>query len=182
MPQLLALLLFSFWTHVWICRNPTFGRMWRWHSQSRNGDLGVLRDSWNFRVRLQGSKHLTLKRSYVIRKLLKCRCRKWPRMNHLDICSTSYGKKKGQESNWQFDSRPLKVGNRPNPGVCRWNVTQRWKAFNKSYKFALDLIPIRGLRKESWIHKVPRVQTGTVSGLFFGSPGTKSYSNVGAVE
>jgi len=38
-------------------------------------------------------------------------------MNHLDICSTSYGKKKGRESNWQFDSRPLKVGNRPDPGV-----------------------------------------------------------------
>jgi len=41
-----------------------------------------------------------------IGNLLKCRCRKWPRMNHLDICSTSYGKKKGWESNWQFDSRP----------------------------------------------------------------------------
>jgi hypothetical protein len=31
-------------------------------------------------------------------------------MSHLDIFSTSYGKKKGHESNWQFDSRPLKVG------------------------------------------------------------------------
>jgi hypothetical protein len=31
----------------------------------------------------------------------------------LDICSTSYGKKKGRKSNCQFDSRPLKVGNRP---------------------------------------------------------------------
>jgi hypothetical protein len=46
-------------------------------------------------------------------KVLKCRCPKWPRMCHLDICSPSYGQKKGQESNWQFDSRPLKVGNRP---------------------------------------------------------------------
>jgi hypothetical protein len=34
-----------------------------------------------------------------------------------DICSPSYGKKKGRESNWQFDSRPLKVGNRPIPDV-----------------------------------------------------------------
>ncbi len=33
---------------------------------------------------------------------------KWPHMNHLDICSPCYGQKKGQESNWQFDSRPLK--------------------------------------------------------------------------
>jgi hypothetical protein len=40
----------------------------------------------------------------VIRKVLKCRCPKWPRMSHLDICSPSYGQKKGRESNWQFDS------------------------------------------------------------------------------
>ncbi len=43
--------------------NPTFGRMWRWHLHSRNGDLGVLRDSQNFKVRLQGKKHLALRRS-----------------------------------------------------------------------------------------------------------------------
>jgi len=36
---------------------------------------------------------------HVIGKLLKCRCRKWPCMSHLNICSTSYGKKKGHESN-----------------------------------------------------------------------------------
>jgi hypothetical protein len=47
----------------------------------------------------------------VIGKVLKRRYRKWPRIGHLDICSPSYGQKKGQESNWQFDSRPLKVGN-----------------------------------------------------------------------
>jgi len=49
----------------------------------------------------------------VIRKVLKCRCPKCPRIGHLDICSPSYGQKKGRESNWQFDSRPLKFGNRP---------------------------------------------------------------------
>jgi hypothetical protein len=55
----------------------------------------------------------------VIGKVLKCRCPKWPRMSHLDICSSSYGQKKGQESNCQFDSRPLKFMNRPLPNVCR---------------------------------------------------------------
>jgi hypothetical protein len=64
---------------------------------------------------------------HVIGKLLKCRCRKWPCMNHLDIFSTSYGKMKGQESNWQFDSWPLKVGNRLDPGVCRWSAIDSWK-------------------------------------------------------
>ncbi len=41
---------------------------------------------------------------YTVGKVLKCRCPTWPRMSHLDICSPSYGQKKGQESNWQFDS------------------------------------------------------------------------------
>jgi hypothetical protein len=49
----------------------------------------------------------------VIGKLLKSRYLNWPRIGHLDICSPSYGQKKGRESNLQFDSRPLKVGNRP---------------------------------------------------------------------
>jgi hypothetical protein len=40
-------------------------------------------------------------------------------MSHLDIRSLSYGQKKGRESNWQFDSRAQKVGNRPDPNV-RW--------------------------------------------------------------
>jgi hypothetical protein len=53
----------------------------------------------------------------VIEKVLKCRYRKWPRIGHLDICNPSYGQKKGRESNWQFDSRPLKVGNRPLPDL-----------------------------------------------------------------
>jgi hypothetical protein len=119
---------------------------------------------------------------HVIEKLLKCRCRKWPHMSHLNIYSTSYGKMKGWESNWQFDSRPLKVRNRPDPGVCRWSVTHRWKALKESYKFSSDLIPMRRLKKKLWIHKVPRVQTGTILGLLLGSPGTKSHLNVGAMK
>jgi hypothetical protein len=49
----------------------------------------------------------------VIEKVLKRRYRKCPRILDLNIGSPSYGQKKGRESNWQFDSRPLKVGNRP---------------------------------------------------------------------
>ncbi len=39
---------------------------------------------------------------YTNGKVLKCTCPKWPRMDHLDICSPSYGQKKGRESNCQF--------------------------------------------------------------------------------
>ncbi len=46
----------------------------------------------------------------VIGKVLKCRCLNWPLICHLDIFRPRYGQKKGRESNWQFDSRPLKVG------------------------------------------------------------------------
>ncbi len=62
---------------------------------------------------------------YIIGKKSKYRCQKWPRLNHLDIYNTSYGKKKGWESNWQFDSIPLKVKNQPNPDACNWSATQR---------------------------------------------------------
>jgi hypothetical protein len=69
-------------------------------------------------------------------------------MSHLDICNTSYGQKKGQESNCQFDFRPLKVENRPDPDMCGESATHRWKALKESYKFALDLIAIGGLSKK----------------------------------
>jgi hypothetical protein len=84
---------------------------------------------------------------YIIGKLSKRRCRNWAHMSYLDICSTSYGKKKGRELNWQFDSRPLKVGNQLDLSACRWSATYRWKDLDKSYKFSLDLIPIGGLSK-----------------------------------
>ncbi len=50
---------------------------------------------------------------YIIGKLSKCKSRKGARMSHLDMYNISYAKKKGRESNWQFDSWPLKVGNWP---------------------------------------------------------------------
>ncbi len=78
-------------------------------------------------------------------------------MSHLDIYNTSYGQKKGQELNWQFDSRPLKVGNRPDFDVCRRSATWRWRAFEESYKIALDLIPIGSLSKKLWMPKVSGV-------------------------
>jgi hypothetical protein len=100
-------------------------------------------------------------------------------MSHLDICSPSYGQKKGRESNCQFDSRPLKVWNCPD--VYRRSATWHWKDLKESYKISSDLIPIRGLSKKLWMPKVPRVQTGTVSGLLLGSPRKKCHLDVAFV-
>jgi hypothetical protein len=91
---------------------------------------------------------------YTVGKVLKCKCPKWPRMSHLDMYSPSYGQKKGRESNWQFDSRPLKVGNRPAPNVRWGSAIWRWKALKESYNFGLDLIPIGGWGEKLWLSKV----------------------------
>jgi hypothetical protein len=56
--------------------------------------------------------------------------------------------KKGRESNWQFDFRPLKVGNQPDPDACRWSATHHWKVLDENYKFASNFIPIGGLGKK----------------------------------
>jgi hypothetical protein len=119
---------------------------------------------------------------YTIGKVLKCRCPKWPCMNHLDICSTSYGRKKGQKSNWQFDTQPLKVKNRPNPGVCRRSATHCWKVLKENYQFSLDLIPIEGRNKRLWTPKVPGVEIEIVLGLHFENPGKKCHSDASAAE
>jgi hypothetical protein len=113
---------------------------------------------------------------------LKRKCRKWPCMRHSDICSMSYVRKKGWESNWQFDSRPLKVGNRPDSLACRKHVTYRWKALDERYNFASDLIAIKGLHKNICLLKVTEVPTVAISGLPLGSPGTKGHLDVAPME
>jgi hypothetical protein len=53
----------------------------------------------------RGQNSLPWRVLYIIGKVLKCRCPKWPRMSHLDVCSSSYGQKKGRESNYQFEKK-----------------------------------------------------------------------------
>jgi hypothetical protein len=96
----------------------------------------------------------------VIEKVLKRRYRKWPRIGHLDICSPSYGQKKGRESNWHFDSRPLKVKNRPLSDLRIESATQRWKDLDEGYKFGSDLVAIKLCSRELWAPKVPGLHPG----------------------
>jgi hypothetical protein len=98
---------------------PTLPKVGTW---SPPGLLKTQSSIWRAKTaRFEGPKQLDLKGVLgVIGKVLKCRCLNWPRIGHLDIWSPSYGQKKGRESNWQFDSRPQKVGFRwwlpPSPG------------------------------------------------------------------
>jgi len=147
-----------------------------------NGTRESLGTPENLEHDCRGQKTLHWSVLYTVGKVLKCRCPKWPHMSHLDICSMSYDRKKGRESNWQFDSRPLKVKNRPNFGACRWSATHHWKTLEENYNFGLDLVPIRIRGDKLWTPKVPGVQTGTVSGLHFGSLGKKSHLDASAAE
>jgi hypothetical protein len=123
---------------------------------------------------------------YIIGKLLKRRYLKWARIAHLDIWSTSYGQKKGRESNSRefasFDSGPLKVRNRPEILGFKKRATYRWKGLNEIYNFALDRIAIRGLLAKLWGSKVPRVPFGAISGLPLGSPKKNSHLDVASME
>jgi len=135
-----------------------------------------------FKEWLQGPNPMSWGVLYIIKKLLKRRCLKWVCITHLEIWNISYGQKKGHESNWQFDSQPLKVKNRPNFLVCRWSATYCWKSVDEGYNFVLDLISIGGLHTKLWGPKVTKVPTLAISGLPLGSLETKSHLDVSLME
>jgi hypothetical protein len=87
------------------CRNPTLRVC---EDETHTPEMGTWESSETpksseFDCKGQNTSHYTV--HYIVGKLSKCRCRKWACLSHLNIYSTSYGQKKGWESNWQFDSR-----------------------------------------------------------------------------
>jgi hypothetical protein len=147
--------------------------------------LWELKSWWTFEFSeddCRGQNSLDWRVPSIIGKPLELRCLKWAHMTHLDTSNTSYGQKKGRELNWQFDSSPLKVRNRPDFLACRWRATYRWKALDEGYNFALDLISIKGLHTTLWAPKVAGVPSLGISGLPLGNLGTKCHLDVGLVE
>jgi hypothetical protein len=141
--------------------NSHFGSLESWWTPKFSESNGRGQNSWDGII------------PHIIAKILKSRCPKWVRMTHLGPSTISYGQEKGRESNWQFDSRPLKVGNRPDLLVCKWHATYCWKVVNKGYNFALGLTSIEGLHAKLWASKVTKVPILGISRLLIGSPGTK---------
>jgi hypothetical protein len=141
--------LVKVWT--WLCNyseceyvvTPLWGKCEDETHTPKNGNLESFGTPATSELDSRGQKSCPWGVLYTVGKVLKCKCRKWPRMGHLDICSTSFGQKKGRESNWQFDSWPPKVGNQPDPSLCRRSATHCWKALEENYKFASDLVPNR---------------------------------------
>jgi len=150
---------------------PHFGQVWGWSLTL--GKVGGLKspetpECSELNSKAQNTLHWGV--LGVIGKVLKRRYLKWPRIGHSDIFSPSYGQKKGRESNWQFDSRPPKVGNRPLPNVALKSATRRWKALDESYNIDSRLVSIRVWGKELWPFKVPGVQPGHFRDSISGVP------------
>jgi hypothetical protein len=87
-----------------------------------------------------------------------------------------------ERSRVKLPNWPLKVKNRPNSLAFRWHVTYHWKALDKGYNFALDLISIRGLHAKLWGLRIAEVPTSAISRLPLRSPGTKCHLDVGLME
>jgi len=140
---------------------PHFGQVWGWSPTL--GKVGDLESSGTpecseLDSKGQNTSHWGV--LGVVGKVLKRRSRKCPRIGNSDIYSPSYGQKKGRESNWQFDSRPLKVGNRGLPDIRSKRATSRWKDLDEGYNFGLDLVAIQVYSRELWRFKVPGVSPG----------------------
>ncbi len=102
---------------------------------------------------------------------MKRRYRKCPLIGNSDIFSPSYGQKKGRESNWQFDSQPLKVGNRCLPDIRFERATWRWNDLDEGYNFGSNLVAIGLCSRELWRFKVPGVPSRQNRDSISGVPG-----------
>jgi hypothetical protein len=81
------------------CRNPTLAKCEDETHTPKVGELESSEIPESLEFNSKGQNTLPWGVISVIGKVLKCRCPKWPRIGHLDICSPSYGQKKGRESN-----------------------------------------------------------------------------------
>jgi len=106
------------------CCNPTlgvatplWGQVWEWdsHSQSENFESSETPAILELDCRGQNTSPWGV--FYIVGKALKLRCRKWARMNHSDICSTSYGQRRAGSQTGNLTPNHKKSGINPTP-VC----------------------------------------------------------------
>jgi hypothetical protein len=164
------------WLLLSSCRlrmsQPHFGQVWGWSPNTwKSWELESSGTPECLELDKKGKNTSNWGVLGVIGKVLKRRYRKCPRIDNSNICSPSYGQKKGRESNWQFDSRPLKVRNRPLPNVLFECATWRWKDLDEGYNFGSDLVAIGIWSWELWRFKVSGVPPGQFRDSILGVPG-----------
>jgi hypothetical protein len=121
------------------CRNPHFGPSVRMKfTLPKVGDLESSGTPESLEFDGKGENTSPWGVLGVIGKLLKCKCPKWPHIGHLDICSPSYGQKKGRESNCQFDALP-------SPGVNPLEGSPMWSCGIETQKGAPDFQHYKGV-------------------------------------
>ncbi len=64
---------------------------------------------------------------YTIEKVLKCKCPKWSRMSHLDICNPSYGQKKLMPVWLPTTKSRESTRSRPALGECDTALERSWR-------------------------------------------------------
>jgi hypothetical protein len=154
---------------------PHFGQVWgeAQHFQSWDLESSETLECSEFDSKAQNTLHGGV--LGVIGKVLKRRYRKWPRIGHLDICVAQVMGKRRVGS--QFDSWPLKLGNRPLFDLRIESAIRRWKDLGERYKFGSDLVAIRLCSWELWAPKVPRLHPGQFRDNF-GTPTRESREKV----
>jgi hypothetical protein len=146
---------------------PYFGQVWGWSpTLGKSEDLessGTL-ECLGFDSKAQNTSHWSV--LGVIVKVLKPKYLKWPRIGHLDIYSPSYGQKKGRESNWQFDSRPLKslesTSSRPPNWECDTSLKRSRRGLQVWFRPRCDQTWQSGVMSS----QSPGTPPGIVSGQF----------------
>jgi hypothetical protein len=95
----------------------------------------------------------------------------------------SFGQKKGLESNWQFDSRPQKVGNRPNFLAFKQRATYVGKFSTRATTLLQTSSQSEVYTKSYGLPKSRESQRWEFrDSLPFGSPETKSHLDVAPVD
>jgi hypothetical protein len=91
---------------------------------------------------------------YAIGKVLKCTCRKWPRMSYSHIYNTSYGRKKGREFKSRESTRSWCV-----QAKCDTPLERSWGELQVCFR----------------LHPNWRSKLGVISSQSIGSPNRNSF-------
>ncbi len=157
---------------------PYFGQVWGWSptlGKSEDLESSGTPECLELDSKAQNTSHWGV--LGVIGKVLKRKYRKWPRIGHLDICSPSYGQKKGRE--WLpttkksgidlFSTSELRVQYVVGKILTRATSLVETSSRSDLTVGSYDLPKSRDSTRDSF---------GTISGLQLGSPGKKSHLDV----